>query len=457
VPYIRQYPSGKWAATVRYGPNPDDRVTKTDDSRPVIAKWAYDLEAEIRRGEFLDPRLARKPLAEVWEKFAGARRVEKDTKSKEASHWRRWVGPRWGAEPIGKILKPDVQTWVNELEEQGVGGWTIIGALNTLKAVLELAIDAGWLRANPARRVKPPMAPAHEDRVLTPDEESLILDRLDELFPGRRDARLFIETKLETAARWEEVAAVRREAVNLPQLLVSLGPVMERDGTVRDYPKGAKSRLDAGFHDAPISPELAARLRPIVLATPPKGLIFTAPQGGPMRYSTWHDRVWQPTIHGQPEKILTRAPAGAFDAAVFGRWLDEQRGRLGMDTDRALAALAGVKPSMIANWRADRFGPTRRTADKVAAGLGIEPREVYQVAGLIVPGAPGLGLAEPQPTPHDCRHTTLTRYADAGLPLHDRMALAGHKDVRSSQRYTHSGDGRFEAARAAMRAARGRS
>jgi integrase len=128
--------------------------------------------------------------------------------------------------------------------------------------------------------------------------------------------------------------------------------------------------------------------------------------------------------------------------------------RLGAGTDRELAKLAGVQPSLIANWRADRFGPTRATADRLAEGLGIEAREVWAVAGLIVPGVPGLGLADPQPTPHDCRHTTLTRYADAGLPLHDRMALAGHKDVRSSQRYTHSGDGRFDAAREALKKAR---
>jgi integrase len=457
VPYIRQYPSGLWAATVRFGPGPKDRVTKTDESRPVIAKWAYDLEAQLRRGEFHDPRLARKTLDEVWEKFSSSRRLEMASEKRDESHWRVWVQPRWGSVPIGTILKPDAQTWVNELEEQGVGAWTIIAALNVLKAALELAVDAGWLRNNPARRVKAPVPPKHVDRVIEPDEEQLILERLDVLFPGRRDARPFVETKLECAARWEETAAIRREAVRLRELLIDLGPVMERNGTIRDYPKGARTRHSAGFRSAPISPELGARLKPLVLSTPAGGLIFTALQGGPVLYSTWLDRVWNLTIHGRPERILTRAPADAYDAAAFGRWLDAQRARLGMDTDRALAAAAGVKPSMIANWRADRFGPTRGTADKVAAGLGIDPREVYQVAGLIVPEIESLGLADPQPTPHDCRHTTLTRYAEAGLELHDRMALAGHKDVRSSMRYTHSGDARFDRARQALRRARGGS
>lgn len=190
--------------------------------------------------------------------------------------------------------------------------------------------------------------------------------RLDELFPERRDARLFVETMLETGGRWEEIAAVRREAVNLRHDLIALGPVMERDGTIREYPKGARSRNHPAFRDAPLGAEMLARLRPVVLATPAGGLVFTAPKGGSLLYPTWLRRVW----------------------------------------NRAL-------------------------------------REPVPL------------LADPQPTPHDMRHTFGTRMADAGIPVHDRMALMGHKDVRSGQRYTHSGDRRFDAARDALRRARG--
>jgi integrase len=444
-----------WAGTVRYGPGPNDRVTETDESRGVISKWAADRESDIRRGEFLDPRLARKTLGEVWAKFSNSRRIEKASRARDESHWRVWVEPRWGGTPIGKILKPDVQTWVNKFEEEKVGGWTIIAALNVLKAALELAVDAGWIRTNPARRVRPPMPPAHVDRVIEPEEEVLLLDRLDELFPGRRDGRLFVETMLETGGRWEEVAAVRREAVNLRHGLVDFGPVMERDGTVREYPKGARTRTDAAFRSAPVGDDLLARLRPVILATPAGGLVFTAAQGGPMRYPTWLDRVWNEAVHGRPDRILNRAPVDAYDSVAFGVWLDDQRKRLVIDTDRELARLAGVRPSMIANWRADRCGPTRRTADQLASGLRVQADEVYRVVGLLVPGVPGLGLAEPAPTPHDCRHTYGTRLADAGLEQHDRMALMGHKDVRSAMRYTHSGESRFDRARQALKRARG--
>lgn len=353
--YIRQLDSGLWAATVR---TPAGRITETRELKGAVKDWAENLEADINRGEFLDPRLAKHTVGEVWEKYGSARKLEQASRKRDASTWKNWVAPRWGSEPVGSILKPDIQAWVNELDEK-LGpkkAWTAIAALNVLKATLELAVDAGWIRANPARKVKPPEPPRHVDRVIEPEEEAELLARLDDLFPDRRDARPFVEFLLDTGVRWEEAAAVRREAVNLRHGLVEIGPVMERDGTIREYPK------DKGeSHPVPVGADLLARLRPLVLATAPGGLVFTASLGGPMRYPTWLRRVWKPAV---------------------------------------------------------------------------EP------------------LAEPRPTPHDCRHTFGTRLADAGLPLHDRMALMGHSDVRSGQRYTHSGDRRFDAAREALKRAR---
>lgn len=356
--YIRQLPSGLWAATVR---TPAGRITETHELYGAIKTWAENLEADINRGEFIDPRLAKHTVGEVWQQFGAARKLEKASRKRDVSTWKNWVEPRWGSVPVGSILKPKVQAWVNELDEE-LGpkkAWTAIAALNVLKSTLELAVDAGWVRANPARRVKPPEPPRHVDRVIEPEEEVLLLDRLDELFPGRRDARPFVEFLLDTGPRWEEAAAVRKEAVNLRAGLVEIGPVMERDCTIREYPKGKDE-----FHMVPLGAGSLALIRPLVLATPPGGLVFTAALGGPMRYSTWLRRVWKPAV---------------------------------------------------------------------------EP------------------LAEPRPTPHDCRHTYGTRLADAGLTTHDRMALMGHKDERSARRYTHSGDPRFEAARAALRRARGGS
>lgn len=70
------------------------------------------------------------------------------------------------------------------------------------------------------------------------------------------------------------------------------------------------------------------------------------------------------------------------------------------------------------------------------------------------PAVPGAGLEDPQPTAHDLRHTYGTTLADQGVPIHDIMKLMGHRDIRSAQRYLHSGEDRFERAREAKKRAR---
>ena len=59
-------------------------------------------------------------------------------------------------------------------------------------------------------------------------------------------------------------------------------------------------------------------------------------------------------------------------------------------------------------------------------------------------------LAEPQPTPHDLRHTFGSWLAEAGVPPNQIASLMGHKSLRSTERYIHATEARFDQARAAL-------
>lgn len=382
--WVRQLPKRKdgtalWAATYYTGrelpSGIPERLTVSDPLKGVVQDIAEEHEVDVRRRVWLDPRGAIRTVASVWDEFSDSRQLEKASRAKDESHWRTYVKPRWGPIAIGDILKPHVAAWVQQMQKDQVGGWSIIAALNVLKAALELAVDAGLIQANPARRVKAPIPPKHDDRVITLDEQDLILDRADELFPDRRDGWLFISALADTGGRYEEVAAVRAQAVDLRRLVLNLGPVQERDGTIREYPKAARGLDSAGFRPVPIGDDLAGRLKPIVNAAARGDRIFTAPRGGPLLYPTWRSRVWVE---------IMRVPVVGDDGKRTGEW---------------------------------------------------EP---------LVPGL--------LPTAHDWRHTFGTRLGDAGMPRHDIMALMGHDDYRSSQRYMHSDeDERLKRARAMMR------
>ena len=375
--WIRKLPSGLWAATIY---SPAGRRTKSHELRGTIEKWAAEQERRVDQGDWIDPKAGKVTVTECWDRFAAGRRLEKASRKRDESHWRVHVRLRWGHVPVATILKPDVSAWVVALERKGVGAATIQGALGVLRSVLESAVDARIIRDNPARAVHAPRRDAHLDRVLGPAEDALLLAALERQFPDRPDARLFCELMLYCGLRFEEAAALDREHVALRHQLLHVGPVLERDGTIRPY---GKSR--AATRAVPVDDDLWPRLREHVmtvrpgsaLATPPAGLLFVSPKGGLLDYSRWHNRVWQ-------------------------------RGLLEV-TER------GQRAAILA---------TRQT------------------------------LEDPQPTPHDLRHSYGTRLAENGVPPHEIMSLMGHESLASVQRYLHPGDARFDRAREATRRAR---
>lgn len=378
-----------WAATVYIKPGPGGRLTETHRNKKVIQNWAGEQEAALARGNWIDPRLGRITVGEVWALYGDGRKLEKASRKRDASHWNVWVGPRWGGIAIGSILKPDVTAWVVELERRGdVGGWTIIASLALLRSLLEIAVDARLLHFNPARGVKAPPPPKHVDRMMTDDEWELLLANLDARFPGLASARLFVEMMGETGGRYEEVAALRNrpDAVDRRTHTVVYRPVLEKDGTIREYPKsGAGDRL------VPVFDHVWPRFRDHLMTVSPGGLVFTAPGGGPLLYDNWLKRVWH----------------------------------------KALAVTRPMDEDEIAGWKA------KRIAD------GLRPWKANWVIEAPL-------MEDPQPTPHDCRHLYGTRLSEAGVPAHERRALMGHEDDRSGRRYENFRPGRFDAVREAM-------
>jgi integrase len=388
--WIRQLPSGKWAATVRYGPGPNDRLTETHRLKGRVEHWAKDQEDSIRQGDWIDPRHGEITVGECWDRWADARRLEKASKKRDESHWRNHVAPRWGRTQVGSILTPDVEAWVVKMEQSHkddcpdpkrcpgckVGAATIEGAVGVLRAVCAAAVKAKRIRFNPVVDITLPKRAAHLDRVLHPTEDDLLLGAADRLFPGRSDARLALELMLYCGLRWEEAGGLDRDHVDTRRALVHVGPVLERDGTIRPYPKSP-----AGIRTVAVDREFWPRLRAYVMTVEPGKLIVTSPEGGPLDYSRWYQRVWRVILDGRPE-------------------------------------YAGAK--------------------------GHPPRAAMA----------GAQLDDPPITPHGLRHTCLTRLGEQGVPGHELMAFSGHESLANVQRYLHAGDGRHDRVRDALERAR---
>lgn len=393
--WIRQLESKKWAATVRLRNGGDqDRITDTFALKEQAENWARETEAADRRGEWIDPKLGQVTIGELWNRYGHARRLEKASRARDLSHWRTHVEPRWGRTRAGSILKPDITAWVVQLERGGVGAATIEAAIGVLRSILEISVEARLIRVNPCTGVKAPRRDAHLDRILDDHEDEILLSNMDSLWPGAGHGRLFAEMMLYCGLRWEEAAALRRERVDMRQRLLHIGPVMERDGTIREYPKSP-----AGVRPVPVDEDLWPRLRDHVLTVAPGGLVFTAAEGGPLSYTNWRDRVFN-------KALIRRVPMSAAEIEGY------------VAQRRAAGRRSG--------WRPDYY------------------REVAL-------------LDDPQPTPHDLRHTYGTRLGESGIPPHEIMSLMGHANLRSVQRYLHAREGRFDRARQAIASTRKRS
>lgn len=352
----RRLKSGKWEATV-WLPGRQRRY-RTDRLKSVVQAWAEQLEADIRQGDWIDPRAGEVTIGELWPRVRSTRSLELASRKRDDSHWRNHVEPVWRRTPLGAILRPDVRAWVAQMQRNGTGAATVEGALGVLRAVLEYAVDARMIRDNPARGVRAPRRDAHQDRVLHDDEDDTLLRAVDQVTSGP-EGRLLIELMLYAGLRWEEAAALRRERVRLRDQLIDVGPVVQRDGSIREYPK-----TKAGQRLVPVPDHLLPLLRERVMAVPSGGLVVTARRGGVVLYTNWRRRVWVPSV---------------------------------------------------------------RVAE----------------------------LDPPAPTPHDLRHTYGTRLGEAGVPVHEIMALMGHDILASAQRYLHAAPDRFGRARAAVARRRG--
>ncbi len=222
------------------------------------------------------------------------------------------VEPYWGELEVGGVLKPDVTRWVTGMHAAGVGAATIQAAVGVLRALFELAVDARMIRTNPARGVKTPRRPAHVDRVLTFEEEDRLLAALEGKFGVRPDGRMFVELLLDTGLRWSEAAAIDREHVDLRRGLINVGPIMERDGTIRPYPKSA-----AGVRPVPVGEDLWPRFRDHVLTVAPGGLVFTAVLGGVLRLAGRHGLGGQnPAGRGWRASPRNHGADGSFEPEV---------------------------------------------------------------------------------------------------------------------------------------------
>jgi integrase len=288
---VRRLPSGRYQARYR-GPDAVDRpapstfATKTDAER-----WLARVEIEIHDDHWRDPDLGRVGFAE----YAGAWiRERPDLRPNTVQVYQyvlvRHLQPFFGNRAVADIREPHVRRWRGELLESRVSAASVAKAYRLMKAIMSTAVDDGIVERNPCR-----VRGAGQDR--SPERPILSVGEvvaLVEAMPERYRALVLLAAF--GSLRWGELAALRRCDVDAEHGTVRVERSLTElsGGYLFGPPKSAAGKRVVVV-PAVIRPALAGHLATFT-SSQPDALVFTSPNGAPMRDGNFRRRVWRPAL-----------------------------------------------------------------------------------------------------------------------------------------------------------------
>ena len=245
---------------------------------------------------------------------------------------RRYLIPRFGSTPIGKITVVAVQAWLADLHATKLSANSVAKAYRLMKAVMGDAVEAGLIARSPCRIRGAGTETAPEIHVATPAQVAALATAVG----PRWEALVF--TAAYSGLRWGELAGLRRCDVDLMQQTITVSrKLAEVNGELSfGPPKSAAGRRTVGIPSF-VARSLAAHLNLYALPGD-NGLVFPSTDGEPMRRSNFRRRVWEPATNAAGMDGFTfhalRHTAATLGAAS-GASLKALMSRMGHSSPRA--------------------------------------------------------------------------------------------------------------------------
>ncbi|MDQ3499624.1 MAG: site-specific integrase [Actinomycetota bacterium] len=230
-------------------------------------------------------RLSFGDFAEGWLK--GKTRIKEKTHLGYLSLLDSRILPTFSRSPLSVIDRTMVAAWVRSMANEGLSPSRIRQAHQCLAAILEHAVDEGVIGHNSARRVELPRQGQPDHRFLTADQ----VGRFAGAMPDHQ-ARTIVYLLAYGGLRWGELVSLRRRRVDIlgRRLRITEAATEISGRLIFGTPKTHESRT---VHVPSFIAELIGQHLETVDADA-QALVFTAPRGGPLRYSNMRKLVWNP-------------------------------------------------------------------------------------------------------------------------------------------------------------------
>ncbi|MGO9333496.1 MAG: tyrosine-type recombinase/integrase [Acidimicrobiales bacterium] len=266
-------------------------VTRTFASKKEADAYASTIEVDRLRGVMLDPGRGRVTVRELGAEWMASNPAKRDdTRATDEYHLNTHIFPELGDRRIDSIMQTDVQSLVNQLSAR-LAPRTVRRGYGVLRSLCAYAEMTDRIGRSPCRNVKLPAVQPLERSMPLPDDLARLVEAMDQRY------RPMVYLGAVLGLRFSEVAALRVGRIDLVNGSVSVNETITRDSRgrpVSDGPKSAASRRTISLPPA-LRDMLAAHLSGRGLSgDDPDALVFVSPEGGPLRYSNWRNRVWVP-------------------------------------------------------------------------------------------------------------------------------------------------------------------
>ncbi len=270
---------------------PDNRERSKSFRRKVDAeRFAVAMESAKLRGEWVDPALGRRTFgsyADEW--LSTAAHLKLKTRAGYESLLRRHLLPEFGDAPLVRITTPHVRSFIAGLSTSGLSSSRVRQAYQLLSMVMKSAVESGLLARSPCIGVKIQPTPKREMHVLLPHQIEDLADH------AMTCCGTLIYVLAYGGLRWGEAAALRRRKCDLLRSrLVVEESLSEVSGELHFGPTKTYARRWARLPRF-VSDMVAGHLADHV-ADDSEALVFAAPNRGPLRYSNYRNRVWNPAV-----------------------------------------------------------------------------------------------------------------------------------------------------------------
>jgi integrase len=251
------------------------------------------VEADIRRGAWIDPSAGRLLVWELAEEWLESNPTKREsTTAREELTLRLHILPTIGEHRLERVGPPDIQRLVN--------AWGVEQAPRTVKrnyevvrAMFGYAVRNDWLARNPCRNVHLPAVESTRRFDLTPEDVAGIAAEM------AVEYRPMVWLGAVLGLRWSEVAGLRVGRLDLRagRLAVAEALVRGTGGHNVFGPPKSKAGRRTMFMPAAIVEMLSEHLeRAGLCGADTDALVFTDDEGGALRYSNWRRRVWVPAV-----------------------------------------------------------------------------------------------------------------------------------------------------------------